>query len=206
MNYWLIIPVSLHPNTLCSVEMMELSAPPQTLVITCADSSVFVMVRTPDWFKNLRGRVRSLLHHSHPDRKGFIILIPTARVSPTTLTDRLAWRVVDKPNLWLREVSMTFFSPVGFARHKLFKLGIGDDWEDPFAGIGLETTADQDDLSWKPCSNLPPKKSQSARTSLRIAALMMLKWMICCWWLAKRWNQLEQARIVFRPLYRLSST
>ena len=37
--------------------------------------------------------------------------------------------------------------PVGFARHKLFKLGIGDDWEDPFAGIGLETTADQDDLS-----------------------------------------------------------
>ena len=117
MNYWLIIPVSLHPNTLCSVEMMELSAPPQTLVITCADSSVFVMVRTPDWFKNLRGRAevtiasfsRSLLHHSHPDCKGFIILIPTARVSPTTPTDRLAWRVVDKPNLRLREVSMTFF-------------------------------------------------------------------------------------------------
>ena len=81
MNYWLIIPVSLHPNTLCSVEMMELSAPPQTLVITCADSSVFVMVRTPDWFKNLRGRAEVTIasfssrlqgfHHSYPNRKGF---------------------------------------------------------------------------------------------------------------------------------------
>ena len=180
MNYWLIIPVSLHPNTLCSVEMMELSAPPQTLVITCADSSVFVMVRTPDWFKNLRGRAEVTIasfssrlqgfHHSHPNRKGF---------------SNHANRQVGMESSRQAELAASgsfhdLLPPVGFACHKLFKLGIGDDWEDPFAGIGLETTADQDDLSWKPYSNLPPKKSQSPRTSLRIAALMVLKWMICC--------------------------
>ena len=43
-----------------------------------------------------------------------------------------------------------------------FKLGIGEDWEGPFAGIGFETTAEEDNFILKPRSNLPPKESQSA--------------------------------------------
>ena len=127
-------------------------------------------------------------------------------LDPTTPNGRVAWRVVDKLNLQLRkwfrlvfwQVCKTLFQLALSATN--FKLGIGNDWEGPFAGIGFEATAEQDNFILKPRSNLPPKESQSARTSLWIAAWMMLKWLICCWWLAKCWNQsqrrpnLDQAR------------
>ena len=100
-------------------------------------------------------------------------------LEPTTPTDEVAWRVVDKLNLWLQEwFRLVFWQvckplfPVGFARHNS---SFNVDWR------RLSRTI----LSWKSHSNFTPK----ARTSPWIAAWTMLKWMSCCWWPARRWNQ-----------------
>ena len=187
------------------------------------------MVRTWDWvstrFRNPRGRGENdatvywggaeVTTVSFSSRlQGFLNQGETRSscltvLEPTTPTDGVGLRVVrDKLNLRLQEwfclvfwqVCKTLF-PVGFARHNSsLELGMTGK-----AKLALKRLSSRMILSWKPHSNLTPKEP-SARTTPWIAAWMMLKWMSCCWWPARSWNQLqrrpnlEQARIVSHPL------
>ena len=72
-------------------------------------------------------------------------------LEPTTPTDGVAWRVVRQAELAASGViSHSLLASLrdpfpGWLCPPQFKLGIGDDWEGPFAEIGFEMTVKQDD-------------------------------------------------------------
>ena len=117
-------------------------------------------------------KLRSLLHPSHPDRKGFK---PSRDEGELYLTGiepmddersdmessreaEHAYSEVISPSLLasLRELVPSWLCPLEF------KLRIGDDWEGPFAGIDFETTCDQNDFLLEASHLLGAKGDETA--------------------------------------------
>ena len=106
-------------------------------------------------------------------------------LEPMTPTDGVAWRVVDKLGVISPSVlaSLQTLFLVGFACQN-WSLELATTGKAHLLELGMKWPPSRKILSRKPRSNLPRKES-SARMGLWITAWMMLKWMICWWWVAK---------------------